>query len=44
MHISQNRRDFLASLSAAGAAASLARGASLADEPPPETTTIRHPA
>ena len=41
MQLIQNRRDFLATLSAAGAAGSLAPGASLADEGPPETTTIR---
>ena len=43
MHIVQSRRDFLAnaSLSAAGAAAVLGGRASLADEGPPETTTLR---
>ena len=41
MEISQSRRDFLAGLSAAGAAATLGGGAALADEGPPETTTIR---
>ena len=41
MQIIQNRRDFLASLSAAGAAGVLGARASLADEGPPETTTIR---
>ena len=41
MHIMQSRRDFLASLSAAGAAAVLGARASLADEGPPETTTLR---
>ena len=41
MHIMQSRRDFLASLSAAGAAGVLGAQASLADEGPPETTTIR---
>ena len=41
MHIMQSRRDFLASLSAAGAAGVLGARASLADEGPPETTTIR---
>ena len=41
MQIIQVRRDFLASLSAAGAAAILGGRASLADEGPPETTTIR---
>jgi NitT/TauT family transport system substrate-binding protein len=40
MHIIQSRRDFLAGLSAAGAASFLGARASLADEPP-ETTTIR---
>jgi NitT/TauT family transport system substrate-binding protein len=37
----QDRRDFLASLSAAGAAGVLGTRGSLADEGPPETTTIR---
>ena len=41
MHIMQSRRDFLATLSAAGAASMLGRRAPLADEPPPETTTVR---
>ena len=41
MQIIQTRRDFLASLSAAGAAGLLGARASLADEGPPETTTIR---
>ena len=41
MQISQSRRDFLASLSAAGAAGVLGARGSLADEGPPETTTIR---
>ena len=41
MQIIQNRRDFLASLSVAGAAGVLGARASLADEGPPETTTIR---
>jgi NitT/TauT family transport system substrate-binding protein len=40
MQIIQSRRDFLAGLSAAGAAGVLGARASLADEPP-ETTTIR---
>jgi NitT/TauT family transport system substrate-binding protein len=40
MHIMQSRRDFLASLSATGAGLSGARR-SLADEGPPETTTLR---
>ena len=39
MHIVQSRRDFLAGLSAAGAL--LKPRPSLADEGPPETTTIR---
>jgi NitT/TauT family transport system substrate-binding protein len=41
MHIGQSRRDFLATLSAAGAASVLGARASLADEGPPERTTIR---
>ena len=41
MKILQNRRDFLAGLSAAGAAGVLGARGSLADEGPPETTTIR---
>ena len=41
MHIMQSRRDFLASLPAAGAASIVGARASLADEAPPETTTIR---
>ena len=41
MHIMQSRRDFLTTLSAAGAASVLGAPASLADEPPPETTTLR---
>jgi NitT/TauT family transport system substrate-binding protein len=41
MQIFQSRRRFLTSLSAAGAASVLGPRASLADEPPPETTTIR---
>ena len=41
MHFIQSRRDFLASLSAAGAAGVLGARGSLADEGPPETTTIR---
>ena len=41
MQIIQSRRDFLAGLSAAGAAGVLGGRASLADEAPPETTTIR---
>ena len=43
MHIMQSRRDFLAGLSAAGAERFSAPGASLADEGPPETTTLRLP-
>jgi NitT/TauT family transport system substrate-binding protein len=43
MQISQSRRDFLAGLSAPGAAATLGGGAALADEGPPETTTVRLP-
>src|SRR5262249_13003505 len=38
-----NRRDFLASVSLAGAASLLGRGESFAQEPPPETTTVRIP-
>ena len=41
MQLRQNRRDFLASLSAAGAAGVLGARASLADEGPPEVTAIR---
>jgi NitT/TauT family transport system substrate-binding protein len=41
MHISQSRRDFLTALSAAGAAGVFGGRGSLADEGPPETTTIR---
>jgi NitT/TauT family transport system substrate-binding protein len=37
----QSRRDFISTLSAAGAASVLGSRASLADEGPPETTTIR---
>jgi len=43
MKIIQSRRDFLATLSAAGAAAALGAHPSLADDGPPETTTIRLP-
>ena len=39
--IQQNRRDFLASASSAAAAGVLGARGSLADEGPPETTTIR---
>jgi NitT/TauT family transport system substrate-binding protein len=41
MHLMQSRRDFLAALSAASAARVLGARASLADEGPPEVTTIR---
>jgi NitT/TauT family transport system substrate-binding protein len=41
MGMIQSRRDFLAGLSSAGAAGLLGTRSSLADEPPPETTTIR---
>ena len=41
MQIIQSRRDFLAGLSAAGAAGTLGSRTSLAAEGPPETTTIR---
>jgi NitT/TauT family transport system substrate-binding protein len=41
MQIRQSRRDFLATLSTAGAAGMFGAGTSLADEGPPETTTIR---
>jgi NitT/TauT family transport system substrate-binding protein len=41
MHIMQSRRDFLVTLSAAGAAGLLNTRSPLADEAPPETTTIR---
>ena len=43
MHLMQSRRDFLATLSAAGAVSALSARPSVADEPPPETTTIRLP-
>ncbi len=43
MHIMQSRRDFLASMSVAGTAGVLGTRASLADEAPPETTTLRLP-
>jgi NitT/TauT family transport system substrate-binding protein len=43
MHILRSRRDFLAGLSAAGAAGVLGTKAPLADEGPPEVTTIRLP-
>ena len=41
MQIIQSRRDFLASASLAAAAGVLGARRSLADEPPPEITTIR---
>jgi NitT/TauT family transport system substrate-binding protein len=41
MRTSQSRRDFLASLSAAGAAGMLGSRRSLADDGPPEVTTVR---
>jgi NitT/TauT family transport system substrate-binding protein len=41
MQLIQSRRDFLASLSAAGAASVLGTGRTLADEAPPETTAVR---
>ncbi|HSA83219.1 MAG TPA: ABC transporter substrate-binding protein [Steroidobacteraceae bacterium] len=41
MQIFQTRRDFIARISAAGATGVLGARASLADEGPPETTTIR---
>ena len=40
MQIMQSRRAFMAGLSAAGAASALESRRSLADEPPPETTTL----
>jgi hypothetical protein len=40
MQLMQDRRDFLAGLSAAGAANVLGTGRSLADEGPPETGTM----
>jgi NitT/TauT family transport system substrate-binding protein len=43
MQFVQSRRDFLASLSAGSAVSIIATRASLADEGPPETTTIRLP-
>jgi NitT/TauT family transport system substrate-binding protein len=43
MHVMQSRRAFLTSMSAASAAAAFGPRASLADEPPPETTTLRLP-
>jgi NitT/TauT family transport system substrate-binding protein len=41
MHIMQSRRDFLATMSAAGAASVFGARGSIADEGPPETTTVR---
>jgi NitT/TauT family transport system substrate-binding protein len=41
MHIMQSRRDFFSTLSAAGAAGVFGSRISLADEGPPEVTTIR---
>jgi NitT/TauT family transport system substrate-binding protein len=41
MQIVQSRRDFMTALSVAGAAGILGTRASLADEGPPETTTVR---
>ena len=41
MHVIQSRRDFFTTLSAAGAASVLRTRRSLADEGPPEVTTIR---
>jgi NitT/TauT family transport system substrate-binding protein len=41
MHTMQSRRDFLATLSAAGAGGILGAPRSLADEGPPEVTTLR---
>jgi NitT/TauT family transport system substrate-binding protein len=41
MRIMQSRRDFLAGLSAAGAAAMFGSGTALAEDGPPETTSIR---
>jgi NitT/TauT family transport system substrate-binding protein len=43
MQIIQSRRDFVASLSAAATAGILGTNGSLADDGPPETTTIRLP-
>jgi NitT/TauT family transport system substrate-binding protein len=43
MHVLQSRRDFLTTLSAVGTAGVLGTRTSLADEPPPEVTTIRLP-
>jgi hypothetical protein len=43
MQIRQNRRHFLANLSVAGAAGILGPRGTLADDGPPEITTIRLP-
>jgi NitT/TauT family transport system substrate-binding protein len=43
MHILQSRRDFLTTVSAAGAVSALGVRTPLADEPPPEITTVRLP-
>jgi NitT/TauT family transport system substrate-binding protein len=43
MHAMQSRRDFLSTMSAAGAASVLGPRSSFANEPPPEVTTIRLP-
>jgi NitT/TauT family transport system substrate-binding protein len=43
LQIRQNRRDFLAGLSAAGSAVAFGSATVLADEGPPETTTVRLP-
>src|SRR5919106_6660840 len=41
MQVAQSRRDFLTTLSAVGAATALAARPSVANEAPPDTTTIR---
>jgi hypothetical protein len=41
MRLAQDRRHFLKGLTAAGAAGVLGSGRALADEGPPEVTTIR---
>jgi NitT/TauT family transport system substrate-binding protein len=41
MHIMQSRRDFLTAVSATGAAGLVGAPIALADEPPPEVTTVR---
>ena len=43
MRVTQSRRGFVTSVSAVGAAAFLGPGTALADEPPPETTTVQLP-